>query len=186
MAPRLPARERALSVDDRDCREASVLALLVPPESDPAVVLTVRRTELPDHAGQISFPGGQREHGERLHTTALRETEEEIGLPRHKVEILRALTPLYIPPSDFCVYPFLGGSSNPTSLVETDREVQQVLRVSLGTLLNPDTRVVEPWTLHGTTVDVPYYHVDDYKIWGATAMMLAEVLALIRDLYESD
>lgn len=186
MAPRLSTREHALSVEDRDCREAGVLALLVPHEDNPAIVLTVRRTELPDHGGQISFPGGQREDGELLRNTALRETEEEIGLPREKVRIVGRLTPLYIPPSNFCVYPFLGGSANPPRLTGTDYEVDRVLRVSVPKLLHPGTRVVEPWTLYGKNIDVPFYSVDDQQIWGATAMMLAEVLAVVEDVLEVD
>ena len=75
MAPRYPARRADLSVDERDCREAGVLVLLVPHDEDPAVVLTVRREHLPDHAGQISFPGGQREGDESLLDAALRETK---------------------------------------------------------------------------------------------------------------
>lgn len=185
MAPRLSAREHALSIEERDCREAGVLALLVPGERDAAIVLTVRRTDLPDHGGQISFPGGQREHGERLRNTALRETEEEIGLPRQEVHIAGSLTPLYIPPSNFCVYPFLGGSAHPPPLTGTDEEVNCVLRVSVRKLLDPDTCVVEPWTLYGESVDIPHYCVGDHQIWGATAMMLAEVLALIDDVRET-
>ena len=75
MAPRYPARRADLSVDERDCREAGVLVLLVRYDGDPAVVLTVRREHLPDHAGQISFPGGQREGDESLLDAALRETK---------------------------------------------------------------------------------------------------------------
>jgi len=157
-----------------------VLVLFLPPSNAPRVVLTVRRDDLPDHGGQISFPGGQREGSETLPETALRESEEEIGLPPASVRLLGRLTPLYIPPSNFCVYPFLGAAAADTSLRPSDREVERVLRVPLRTLLDPDTRVVEPWTLHGRSVDVPYYDVGDHAVWGATAMMLAEVLDVVR------
>ncbi len=184
MAPRAPARRKELSIEGRSCREAGVLALLMPHDSGPVVVLTVRRDELPDHGGQISFPGGQREGDETLVDTALREAHEEIGLSPDSVRLLGPLTPLYIPPSNFCVHPFLGAAPKRPPLTPTDREVSRVLRISLQRLLDPDTRVWEPWSLHGERVDVPYYDVDGHTVWGATAMMLAEVLAVARDVID--
>lgn len=187
MAPRYSARQEALSTQDKDCREAGVLALLLPrPDASPAVVLTVRREDLPDHAGQISFPGGQREGAETLAETALREANEEIDLDPQSVGLVGTLTPLYIPPSNFCVHPHVGAIEHDPALAPTDREVERVLRVPLAQLLAPDTRIVEPWTLHGTTVEVPYYNVAGHTVWGATAMMLAELLAAVRDVVDED
>ena len=183
MAPRSPARQEALSPRGKDCREAGVLALLVPqPNASPAVVLTVRREELPDHAGQISFPGGQREGSESLAQTALREAEEEIDLDPQSVDRLGSLTPLYIPPSNFCVHPHVGVVDHVPPLSPTDREVDQILRASLSDLLDPKSRVVKPWMLHGSTVEVPYYDVEGHAVWGATAMMLSELLTVIRSV----
>lgn len=184
MAPRYTARQDALSVRDRDCREAGVLALLYP-DAETHLVLTVRRDDLPDHPGQISFPGGQREAGESLPETALREAEEEVGLPPGGVHLLGALTPLFVPPSNFCVHPFIGVLDHVPSLVPTDREVGDILHVPIQRLLAPETRVVETWTLHGTEIDVPFYRVGAHTVWGATAMMLAELLACIRDITET-
>lgn len=180
MAPEVPARQATLSVHGRDCREAGVLVLLLPQHQDLAVVLTVRRDHLPDHAGQISFPGGQREPDESLATTALREAEEEIALPPPDVDLLGRLTPLYIPPSNFCVHPFVGRASSAPALRPADREVRQVLRVPLSHLLAPATRKTETRRLNGSDVAVPYYDVDGHAVWGATAMMLAEFLAVAR------
>jgi 8-oxo-dGTP pyrophosphatase MutT (NUDIX family) len=185
MSPQSP-RQEALSVEDRPCREAGVLVLLLPPADASRVVLTVRRDDLPDHGGQISFPGGQREGDETLRETALREAEEEIGLAPASVRLLGDLTPLYIPPSNFCVHPVLGATAADGALRPSDREVERVLRVPGRTLLDPDTRVVEPWTLHGRSVDVPYYDVGDHAVWGATAMMLAEVLDVVRAVRDAD
>jgi 8-oxo-dGTP pyrophosphatase MutT (NUDIX family) len=187
MAPRYAARRDALSVHDKECREASVLVLLHPqPDGTPAVPLTVRRDHLPDHPGQISFPGGQREGDETLDATALREAEEEVALNPTAVSLLGTLTPLYIPPSNFCVHPHVGIVRQTPSLTPTDREVEQVLHVPLNHLLDPETRVVEPWPLHGTEVEVPYYQVEDHTVWGATAMMLAELLAVVRDVIDRE
>ena len=181
MAPRYAAREEALSISGRDCREAGVLALLYP-NGEPHLVLTVRRDDLPDHPGQISFPGGQRETGETLPETALREAQEEVDLPPGDVHLLGALTPLFVPPSNFCVHPFVGITEGVPVLTPTDREVGDILHVPIRTLLQPDTRVVETWTLHGREIDVPYYQVGEHVVWGATAMMLAELLFCLREI----
>ena len=186
MAPRYPARRADLSVDERDCRTAGVLILLLPQEDDPAVVLTVRREHLPNHAGQISFPGGQREGNESLLDAALREAEEEVALPPSSVRMLGRLTPLYIPPSDFCVHPFVGRPESAPELCPADEEVEQVLRVPLAHLLDPATHPTETRRLGGTDVEVPYYNVAGHMVWGATAMMLAEFLAVVRDAAAPD
>lgn len=182
MAPRYPARRADVSVENRDCREAGVLVLLHPHDGDPALVLTVRRDHLPDHAGQISFPGGQRENDESLSTTALREAEEEVNLDPAPVRMLGRLTPLYIPPSNFCVHPFVGRVEHAPGLRPTDAEVEHVLHVPLSQLLDPSTRKTEMRSLHGTEVEVPYYDVAGQTVWGATAMMLAEILEIARDV----
>lgn len=181
MSPRYELREEALSVENRACREAGVLALLLPSDDIPSVVLTVRREELTDHGGQISFPGGAREAGESLRDTALREAYEEIDLAPQSVRILGGLTPLYIPPSNFCVHPFVGVVHSAPVLRPTDREVAEVFHAPLHHLLDPDARLVETWTLHERAVDVPYYDVAGRTVWGATAMMLSELLALVED-----
>lgn len=180
MAPRYPARTKDVSVDGRDCREAGVLVLVLTHDDELAVVLTVRREHLPDHGGQISFPGGQREGDESLRATALREAEEEINLDSGNVRIAGSLTPLYIPPSNFCVYPFVGTTEENPVLRPTDREVHEVLQIPLAQLLDPSTRDVEIWTLHEEDVEVPFYAVAERRVWGATAMMLAEFLEVVR------
>ena len=181
MAPRYDMRREALSIENRTCREAAVLALLLPSDDMPSVVLTVRRDDLNDHAGQISFPGGEREEGESLREAALREADEEVDLPPSSVRLLGGLTPLFIPPSNFCVHPFVGVVDPAPVLRPTDREVAEVLHAPLHHLLDPDTRVVETWALHDEAVEVPYYDVAGHTVWGATAMMLSELLALVED-----
>jgi len=183
MAPRYAARKEALSVSGRDCREAGVLALLYP-NGEPHLVLTVRRDDLPDHPGQISFPGGQREAGETLPETALREAQEEVDLSPTDVHLIGALTPLFVPPSNFCVHPFVGVANGVPVLTPTDREVGDILHVPVRTLLQPDTRVVETWTLHGREIDVPFYRVGEHVVWGATAMMLSELLFCLREIVQ--
>lgn len=183
MAPRYPARRQALSVNGRPCREAGVLVFLHAPTQTPTIVLTVRHEELPDHAGQLSLPGGQREDEETLSATALREAKEEIDLPSEAVQLLGALTPLYVPPSNFCVHPFVGTTRREVFLSPTDREVEEIVQASLSPLLSETALRVEPRNLHGSTVDVPYYDVDGHIVWGATAMILAEFLEIVREVH---
>lgn len=182
MAPAYRQNRTLARVDDKPCREAGVLALLFPDEEDAHLVLTARRPDLRDHAGQVSFPGGRREPEESLRETALREAHEEVGLVPASVDVLGTLTPLYIPPSNYCVYPFVGAVAERPELFPTDAEVAAIIHAPLSHLLRPVARRVEPWTLRGRTVDVPFFDVDGYQVWGATAMMLAELLTLLDEV----
>lgn len=179
MAPVYRQDPSMATIEGKPCREAGVLVLFFPRDGVPTLLLTVRRGDLKNHAGQVSFPGGRREPYETLRETALREAHEEVGVDPATVDVLGTLTPLYIPPSNFCVYPFVGMTPQTPALQPQDAEVEAVLCVSLAHLRNPQTRRREPWTLHGTTVDVPFLDVDGHKVWGATAMMLAELLTLL-------
>lgn len=178
MAPAYRPHANMATIDGKLCREAAVLALFFPQESVPTILLTARHPDLKNHAGQISFPGGRREPDESLPDTALREAKEEVGLPPASVELLGTLTPLYIPPSNFCVYPFVGITHESPRLQPQDAEVDAILRIPFPQLLAPETLRRELWTLHGREVEVPFFSVGSYRIWGATAMMLAELLAL--------
>lgn len=183
MAPAYRTDASVVAVEDKDCREAGALALLHPVRKGLSIVLTVRRDHLPDHAGQISFPGGQRERAETLRETALREAHEEVALDLACVEMLGTLTPLYIPPSNFCVHPFVGVAPAPLDLHPADDEVGAILRVPIAHLLAPSTLQRETWTLNGQAVEVPFFAVHGHKVWGATAMMLAELLALCAEVF---
>ncbi|GIV57307.1 MAG: CoA pyrophosphatase [Bacteroidetes bacterium] len=179
MAPRYRRDETLADVRGKPCRQAGVLALLVPHTAGaPAILLTVRRDHLARHAGQVSFPGGRLEPGESHVAAALRETHEEVGIDPASVDVLGPLTPLYIPPSNYCVYPFVGAVYAPPDLRPHDDEVAAVLAVPLTHLLDPSTRRCTPWTLRGRTVEVPFFEVEGHRVWGATAMMLAELLAV--------
>ncbi|MEX2399371.1 MAG: CoA pyrophosphatase [Rhodothermales bacterium] len=176
-----PVRDDALdrlAVKERSCREAGVLMMLLPIGDTPHVVVTVRRDHLPDHPGQVSFPGGQRERGESLLETALREAHEEVGLSPSDVEVLGEMTPLFIPPSNFCVYPYLGYALHRPALKPHDYEVERIVEIPLPDLLADGAVRREPWTLHDEEILIPFYDVGGLQIWGATAMMLSELVAL--------
>lgn len=180
MAPSTRVVAEQFSVEGKDCREAAVLALLHPSPAGPSLVLTLRNADLPDHPGQISFPGGARDHEESLRETALREANEEVGVKADAVEILGELTPLFIPPSRYCVHPFVGRVDPLPTLVPHEHEVSAVLHVPLVHLLEANTRVTEEWVLRGQPVTVPFYRYESHKVWGATAMMLAELVEVVR------
>lgn len=178
MAP-APRRDASLAtVEGKACREAGVLIPLFPYDGQPVLILTVRHGHLKQHAGQVSFPGGRREPDEDLVDTALREAHEEVDIRPETIEVLGSLTPLYIPPSNFCVYPFIGTAPDFPVLRLQDAEVSAILRVPLAYLLDPNTRTREAWTLRGKEMEVPFFALEGHKVWGATAMLLAEFAAL--------
>ena len=181
MAPALRQGPEQLSISGKPCRLAGVMALLFP-HSDgfPGIILTKRREDLPEHAGQIAFPGGRQENEESLLQTALRETEEEIGLAPSLIEVLGSLTPIYINVSNYCVYPFVGilESVPPVFKLQTN-EVKHILKIPIARLAAPQTRRNELRNIRGQSLKVPFYGIDSEVIWGATAMILAELLMII-------
>jgi 8-oxo-dGTP pyrophosphatase MutT (NUDIX family) len=163
-------------------RLGGVLLLLYCHSNELYLVLTRRHDDLNAHAGQISFPGGRREPNETMPAAALRETYEEIGVPPTAVTLLGELTPVYIPPSDFEVHPFVGWfhSRQRPAFTPAASEVAEILEVSLSHLLDPATQKKGPWTFRGLELIVPYFDVDGYQVWGATAIMLSEFLERLR------
>ena len=161
-------------------RQGGVLVLLYQQDGETFLVLTRRRDDLTAHAGQISFPGGRREDDESIEATAIREAKEEIGIDPVELELLGRLSPLYIPPTDYEVHPFVAWHSGRPQLTRQPSEVAEILVVPLNYLLEPENQFEEPWEIRGFQVQVPYYLVDDHKVWGATAMMLSEFLERLR------
>lgn len=159
-------------------RVGSILVLLYCQQDELHLVLTRRRDDLRSHAGQISFPGGKRERDEALATTALRETQEEIGVAPTHLTLLGQLTPIYIMPSDFEVHPFVAWYKDGQRPIfqPAVTEVAEIIEAPLDHLLNPATRREEMWQLRGRDMLVPFFAIGSHKVWGATAMMLSEFL----------
>lgn len=173
-------RPRTAPPKARQVRRAAVLALIENLAGRPQLLFIERPPYEGVHGGQIAFPGGKvEEEDHHMAHTALRETEEEIGVPPAQIELLGPLTELYIPPSDFQVYPFLGLAPQPLVLRPQESEVAAIHRVPLAELQAPETlRQVAVSTRKGR-LKVPAYQARDITIWGATAMMLCELLALL-------
>ena len=164
---------------------ASTLALFYPKEAQWHIVLIERVSTNPNdrHRGQISFPGGRFDDTDKdLSYTALREAEEEVGVSPGQVNILGKLTDLYIPVSNFLVKPFVGFTEGTPKFSPQISEVQSILEVPLSLLLDKatikkkDLKIANNITLR----NVPYYHVFGKTVWGATAMMMSELLEVVQ------
>ena len=171
--------------DDRPAepaRASGVLVLLYPHEGSLHLPLIVRPRYDGAHSGQVAFAGGGREGGDaNLTETALREAQEELGIAPGDVEVIGALTQLYIRPSNYDVSPTVGWAANRPEFRPNRREVAELMEVSLEDFLNPAYFRRERWQLQGRSALVPFYAIRGKTIWGATAMILSELLAVVRN-----
>lgn len=182
MAPEHRAEELyKINPDNFNPRLSAVLIILFH-EDDKLKIVFIRRSEYVGiHSGQIAFPGGRYEESdENLKTTALREVEEEIGIKADTVEILGQLSDLYIPPSNFLVRAYVGYLKEKPVFNIDDREVQEVLVLNYEHFKRPDVIKVREFKTHNSTrlTKAPYFDVEGAIIWGATAMILTELLDL--------
>ena len=174
-------RIRALSEMDIEAKKprwAGVMAVFYPnTKGETTLVLILRKTYKGVHSNQVGFPGGKAEtFDESIKHTALRETEEEVGLPQSEINVVKKLTKLYIPPSNFWVQPFIGYVEQTPVFTKEDAEVEAILEVPLEEFL-ADKSVIKQRidTSYGTMLDVPAFYLSEHVVWGATAMMLSEV-----------
>jgi 8-oxo-dGTP pyrophosphatase MutT (NUDIX family) len=157
-------------------RIGAVLLVLFEKFSSPHILLIRRHEDLKYHPGQISFPGGRQENGEELLHTALRETMEEVGLQPDSLQVLGTLEPVYISPSDFIVHPFVAWHDGMPALKKEESEVAEILETPLGLFLDPALVCTEIRIMNNGNLNVPFYRLGSEKVWGATAMMLSELL----------
>lgn len=167
-------------------RRSAVLILFYPYQNSIYLPLILRPQYDGVHAGQMAFPGGRMERTDRnLTQTALREAQEEIGIRVQDVTVLGQLTELFIPPSNFYVQPVVGTLPNRPDFYPDPREVDAVVEVNLNTLLDKTIVGDSQIEVRGVVVDAPYYDIQGYRVWGATAMMIAELLAVLGSSAES-
>ena len=167
--------------DKTNPTQAGVMLLLYPNPVELNLVF-IKRAEYPGvHSGQISFPGGKYESTDlNIISTALRETEEEIGIHASWVKVLGELTSLYIPASEFEVYPVVGFLANKPKFNIDENEVQYVIEVSVDFLLNPAIRAIKPFANDRYQGHIPYFDIEGNEVWGATAMILNEFLEIVK------
>jgi 8-oxo-dGTP pyrophosphatase MutT (NUDIX family) len=189
MAP-VPPRQWPAGFNPARARDAAGLLLVFPkrreetgtrflPDRDAAhIILTVRADGL-RHAGQVSLPGGVVDPGETFEQAALREAHEEVALPLEDVHVLGALTPLDIPVSGFRLHPIVAMRPSRPLLTPSDSEVARILEVSVDDLLDAGHFVATQRQRDGVSFTVPAFRIANVEIWGATAMVLAEFLAVL-------
>lgn len=163
--------------EHNDYRNSSVLVPLVYRDEEPEIILTLRTASI-KHGGQISFPGGGREGDETIAETALREAQEEIGLRPDNVEVAGFLTPLYVGHSDNMVTPVIGFLNEDQELCPNPNEVDEIFTVCLDSLAVEDNLRYETWKLKGMSYQVPLWNIHRVPLWGATAMMMNELVEL--------
>jgi 8-oxo-dGTP pyrophosphatase MutT (NUDIX family) len=164
-------------------KESAVLCLFYPKDGEPHFVLILRNTYKGTHSAQVGLPGGKAETWDAdFEETALRETEEEVGVDRKLVTIIGALTEVYIPPSGYQVHPFVGYTSEAPLLVPDPTEVSAIIEAPLSTLMDDSIVGRKKIRVSGAKLKVnyPYFDIMGNTVWGATAMMLNELKEVIR------
>jgi 8-oxo-dGTP pyrophosphatase MutT (NUDIX family) len=165
-------------------RNSAVMMLFYPKDGEATLVLTKRNTYAGVHSAQISFPGGKAELTDKdLAYTALRETNEEIGLAPEDIHVVMPFTKIYIPPSNFLVSPFLGLMKNEPVFKPDPTEVAEIIELPLNVLLD-DTIVknVPLKTSYAEQIYVPAFTVGEHIVWGATAMILSELKETLKNV----
>lgn len=166
----------------KDAREAAILILLYPHEDSIYTVLMQRPDYVGVHGGQISFPGGKKEASDAdLIHTAIREAHEETGADMTKLSVINTLTPLFIPVSNIIVTPVVGWLEEKPVYSHQREEVVFLFDVDLNRLLDKKIVKTKPFKIRGEDIDVRYYDYDGHVIWGATAMIIHELLTIIRN-----
>jgi 8-oxo-dGTP pyrophosphatase MutT (NUDIX family) len=183
MVPAIRQKEMEKRSWDNSARKAAVLICFYPDGEEDIHLALIRRNDYDGvHSGQISFPGGKYEEDDRdLTHTALREAEEETNILMKSVDVLGEITSVYIPPSNFIVSPVVGCTPKKPDFIAEKSEVQEILSISIKDLLDPANRQVKdiPHREYNI-IDVPCFYIQGHIIWGATAMILSEMLDVIQ------
>lgn len=186
LAPMLRLQElEGLDIEQKKPKQAAVMAVFYPgKQEETRFVLILRKSYKGVHSNQVGFPGGRVEEEDlNLMHTALRETEEEVGIPREEVTVLRELTRLYIPPSNFWVQPYLGLMERTPLLVPQEEEVEAVLEIDIDEFLSESCLTRQTLsTSYATNIEVPAFLLNGHVVWGATAMMLSEMKDILKQM----
>lgn len=174
-----------LDLSKKNPKQAAVLSVFYPGLKDETkFVLILRKTYKGVHSNQVGFPGGRVEEDDiDLIHTALRETEEEVGIPRQEVQVIKELTKLYIPPSNFWVQPYLGIMEKTPNLVPQEAEVEAILEIDVEEFLSDSCMIRQTLsTSYAKNINVPAFLLGGHVVWGATAMMLSEMKDILKQV----
>ncbi len=183
MAPIARIEQAHLFQPNENTRISSVMLLFYPENGRLHFPMIVRPENSGVHSGQIALPGGKKdEEDEDLIATALRETHEEIGIKIDRSQVLGQLSHLYIPPSNFLVYPVVAAIEEKPSFVPSPYEVAELLSVDLYDFLEKHPRQEREIEARYMRAKVPCYELNDKIVWGATAMILCELHSIAKEL----
>ena len=187
MMPTLSDKSRFSLEAKKGARAGGVMILLYLKDGSIHFPLIQRPDYDGVHAKQMSFPGGKKDvEDESLMITALRETKEEIGIEPSQVEVIGALSELYIIASNFNVLPTIGLFTGMPEFLADEYEVDEVVEVKLADLMDDAKQKEKPLTiLQGITINAPYFDLNDKVVWGATAMILSELKQILQPYYKS-
>jgi len=172
-----------------DAKRSAVLVLLTPPKNGElalplslewSLLLIKRSSYIGTHSAEMAFPGGKSEPGDKnFIETACREANEELGVERSKIEIIGSLTELFIPPSNFIIYPIVAIDKGVGELKPNSTEVKFFTQVELSTLNPQNAKIYNIETPSNGVVRAPGYLVGGHIVWGATAMIISELYLAI-------
>ncbi len=184
MAPEIRIRELLEGkIKKKNPKKAAVLALFYPSfENNTQLLCILRKTYNGVHSNQVAFPGGKAEFEDKdLRATALRETHEEVGVHPNDITVIREISEIYIPPSNFEVQPYIGLYREPRPFVIQETEVERFIEIPLTDFLKESNVVTKKLsTSYAKEIDVPAFELNGYIVWGATAMMLSEIKELLK------
>ncbi len=181
MSPSVRYTGKGFPEDMGKAQESAVLLLLYPVNDTLNIVLIERSKYKGVHSGQISLPGGKHELSDKsLIETALREASEEIGVITSDVSIIREMTPLFVPASGFIIQPVLSYIMYKPDFIADQTEVNKIIEVNITELFNPLNLRINKISMEGFSISAPCYNINQYQIWGATAMILSELHEILK------
>ncbi len=180
-----PPMRNTFELDSSKAKKAATVLILYFEEEWKFILIRRSSHPLDKHKGQIGFPGGSIEKGEKANDAAIREANEEIGISSDKFELVGKLSDLFIPVSNFLVMPYVAfGEVKIDELIKEEAEVDEIISIKLNDLL--DSNRVQKKSMrmaNGMNInDIPYFDIDGLEIWGATAMMLSEFREIVKGM----
>jgi 8-oxo-dGTP pyrophosphatase MutT (NUDIX family) len=176
-----PHRLKVKNEPNSSTRRSAILMMFYPKGEDIFLPLILRPQYDGVHGGQMAFPGGRAELKDKdIHATALREAQEEIGIKATDVKVIRNLTELFIPPSNMFCQPVVGYMATRPDFYPDEREVAGIFEVSISEILDPSIVQIRTVETQGIKLETPCFVIQEQIVWGATALMIAELIEVLK------